>query len=297
MPEPEPTSDVASTTVVAAGTPDVRPGGRSAAPTGIAGPTSPPRTGFGPSPPRPGRAWLVPLVVLLLVGAGIGAWAVARTGGGDGETGGAPTTPAPTTPAPTTPAPTTPAPGTPAPAPSPECSTDLAVACQGEQVEELQRLLQAAGFDPGRVDGDFGPLTDRALQAFEATCDVCVADGRITVGSDEWTALAVAASPVPAIAGEYFLDPDNPRIILITATGRQTYRIEEQLPASWPFTGTLTWTGDDRFEGDATFAGGSTMHVTLVHQSDHSLRTTFEFLTENGQPSDRVDRHVLVPVG
>jgi peptidoglycan hydrolase-like protein with peptidoglycan-binding domain len=293
---------VVGTTVTPAGAPDALAGGTSTTPVAHDGPVSLPRTGVDGSPKRRGPAWLVPLVMLLLGGAGIGAWAVASRGGDDGEssavpTTATPTTPAGTTPAPTTPAPATPASGTPAPTPASDCPIDLVVACRGAQVEELQRLLLAAGLDPGGVDGDFGPRTDAALRAFEAACDVCVADGRITVGSDEWAALMAAASPVPDIAGEYFLDPDNARIILITGTGDRTYRIEEQFPANWPFTGTISWTDDGRFEGDATFAAGGTMHVTVVHQSDHSLETTFEFMTENGQPSDRIDRHVLVPVG
>jgi putative chitinase len=37
----------------------------------------------------------------------------------------------------------------------------------GPEVEQLQRALAAAGFDPGGVDGSFGPATSTALIAFQ----------------------------------------------------------------------------------------------------------------------------------
>jgi len=40
---------------------------------------------------------------------------------------------------------------------------------QGEEVATLQRRLVARGFSPGRIDGDFGPGTDAAVRAFQAS--------------------------------------------------------------------------------------------------------------------------------
>ena len=37
----------------------------------------------------------------------------------------------------------------------------------GEAVEVLQRALLRAGFDPGPVDGEFGPMT-AAVRSFQA---------------------------------------------------------------------------------------------------------------------------------
>jgi len=37
----------------------------------------------------------------------------------------------------------------------------------GPNVEVLQRRLEKAGFDPGGVDGIFGPKTDAAVRAFQ----------------------------------------------------------------------------------------------------------------------------------
>jgi hypothetical protein len=39
---------------------------------------------------------------------------------------------------------------------------------QGDDVRVLQGALAAAGFDPGSIDGIFGPRTERAVKAFQA---------------------------------------------------------------------------------------------------------------------------------
>lgn len=41
---------------------------------------------------------------------------------------------------------------------------------RGDDVAELQRLLSCLGFDSGRVDGIFGPVTARALSDFQLNC-------------------------------------------------------------------------------------------------------------------------------
>ena len=41
---------------------------------------------------------------------------------------------------------------------------------RGDDVAELQVCLSQLGFDPGRVDGVFGPLLDRALSEFQRNC-------------------------------------------------------------------------------------------------------------------------------
>lgn len=38
----------------------------------------------------------------------------------------------------------------------------------GTQVQKLQKLLNACGYDCGKVDGDFGPNTETAVKAFQA---------------------------------------------------------------------------------------------------------------------------------
>ena len=48
----------------------------------------------------------------------------------------------------------------------------------GETVKAIQRALKRAGFDPGPIDGDFGPMTDRAVRAFQLTRRLLV-DGEV----------------------------------------------------------------------------------------------------------------------
>src|SRR4051794_3805401 len=44
----------------------------------------------------------------------------------------------------------------------------LQLGSRGPEVEQLQRALTAAGFDPGGTDGSFGPATRAALIAFQS---------------------------------------------------------------------------------------------------------------------------------
>jgi len=53
----------------------------------------------------------------------------------------------------------------------------------GAAVNELQRKLKAAGFDPGPIDGDFGPRTEAAVKAFQRSRGIGV-DG--VVGPQTW---------------------------------------------------------------------------------------------------------------
>ncbi len=57
---------------------------------------------------------------------------------------------------------------------------------KGENVLVLQNMLLNAGFDPGPVDGIFGPRTEQATLDFQRSVDIAV-DG--IVGPDTWGAL------------------------------------------------------------------------------------------------------------
>jgi peptidoglycan hydrolase-like protein with peptidoglycan-binding domain len=48
----------------------------------------------------------------------------------------------------------------------------LSVGDVGDWVETLQQRLEAAGYDVGRIDGHFGPRTERALVAFQEACGI-----------------------------------------------------------------------------------------------------------------------------
>jgi Putative peptidoglycan binding domain len=60
----------------------------------------------------------------------------------------------------------------------------------GASVTRLQQALQRAGFDPGAVDGNFGPATDAAVRSFQSAKGLTV-DG--IVGPATWSALCVPA--------------------------------------------------------------------------------------------------------
>jgi peptidoglycan hydrolase-like protein with peptidoglycan-binding domain len=62
----------------------------------------------------------------------------------------------------------------------------------GSAVSDLQRRLNAAGFNSGAIDGLFGSLTDAAVRAFQAARRLGV-DG--IVGPNTWSALLGAAPP------------------------------------------------------------------------------------------------------
>lgn len=70
----------------------------------------------------------------------------------------------------------------------------LSSSAQGSPVRELQQALADAGYDPGPIDGDFGPRTRAAVVAFQRDRGLEV-DG--VVGPQTWGALSGAA-PAPA---------------------------------------------------------------------------------------------------
>ena len=64
----------------------------------------------------------------------------------------------------------------------------------GPEVEELQRALAAAGFDPDIADGSFGPETRKAVMAFQTERGLTV-DG--LVGPETAAALGLEISQKP----------------------------------------------------------------------------------------------------
>ncbi len=52
----------------------------------------------------------------------------------------------------------------------------LSQGSSGPGVAALQQALKDKGFDPGSIDGDFGPGTEAALMSYQASAGL-VADG------------------------------------------------------------------------------------------------------------------------
>ncbi|MBL8953206.1 MAG: peptidoglycan-binding protein [Myxococcaceae bacterium] len=69
------------------------------------------------------------------------------------------------------------------PAPTPSAHPVLRIGARGEDVKVLQQLLIDAGFNPGPVDGWFGPKTQAAVRAFQQSRGITV-DG--WVGPQTW---------------------------------------------------------------------------------------------------------------
>ncbi len=70
-----------------------------------------------------------------------------------------------------------------------------AIGDEGSQVKEAQELLTAAGYPLGAVDGIYGPLTQRAVAAFQVSHGL-PGDGRIT---DKTLEALKAFKPAPAV--------------------------------------------------------------------------------------------------
>lgn len=57
----------------------------------------------------------------------------------------------------------------------------LTLGHKGPKVMEMQKMLKAAGFDPGPLDGKLGPLTQKALKAYQSATGGKV-DGSMELG-------------------------------------------------------------------------------------------------------------------
>lgn len=80
------------------------------------------------------------------------------------------------------------------PPPITTCPT-LSMGSRGIAVEELQTLLIRYGFNPGSIDGIFGPQTQAAVLGFQRSQGL-VADG--IVGPKTWAALGVDCQQPPS---------------------------------------------------------------------------------------------------
>ena len=86
-----------------------------------------------------------------------------------------------------------------------DCSTLLTVACTGNDVRRLQKLLNSKGFGRSPVDGHllivdgvFGDATADAFGRFEKQCSSsCTNDGRIAIDGGEWAFLEALPTTDP----------------------------------------------------------------------------------------------------
>lgn len=91
---------------------------------------------------------------------------------------------------------------------APEDRPILKMSSRGQDVRDLQEMLNALGFDAGEVDGIFGVGTDRAVKAFQKSASIDV-DG--VVGIATWKALYEAGETDGTVPDEPVDEPvDDP---------------------------------------------------------------------------------------
>jgi len=122
---------------------------------------------------------IVAIALLLAILAAAGVF----SGGGSSNSTPPPTTTASTT----TVAHTTPAAPVPKPVPAP--TTPLKPGDTGPQVKVLQKALASLGYSVGKIDGDYGPSTQAAVEKFQTSAGI-KADG--IVGPETLKALGTA---------------------------------------------------------------------------------------------------------
>jgi len=80
----------------------------------------------------------------------------------------------------------------------------------GDEVANLQRLLKLKGFDPGEVDGTFGPATEAALKSLQEAAGLDV-DAIFGAKSEEALKGWAMGAGAPDVVAEEI--PDRPEAI------------------------------------------------------------------------------------
>ena len=231
------------------------------------------------------RRLVAVLVVAAILGLAIVIPLVLLRGGGE--------TPQPTV---TTPAATPPAPSEssppPAPSPTPPASPSTTTPSTGDAagftlpegtklrvgegdpavVRELQQALTSAGYDPGPVDGTYGPRTEAAVVAFQQDNGLS-ADG--VVGPETAAALNNAESTSPATpeTTPSTTTPSTPGVSGFTLPEGTKLRVGGGDPAVVSeLQQALTTAGYDPGSVDGTF-GPKTEAAVVAFQQDNGLST------------------------
>ncbi len=94
---------------------------------------------------------------------------------------------------------------------------------RGADVRRLQERLKEVGFSPGAIDGGFGPATEAAVMAFQAS-EGLLADG--VAGSRTLAALDIGVAPDPPLA----IEGVTVDIVTEMFPGTPRANIEDNLP-------------------------------------------------------------------
>ncbi len=189
-------------------------------------------------------------------------------------------------------------PVSPTPTPTPTYRK-LKAGAKGDDVKELQRRLKALNYDPGKVDGKYGPSTEMAVWALQAVNRMKKTS---TLGKSFWEALADPKEPRPVAKKreKHRVDVDlkrqylvlykdgRPRLITHISSGSGEYYCAKDRGATVPrcryaTTGTGDFRTGRRFSGWETsplgrlynpiyFNGGIAFHGALSvpkHPASH----------------------------
>ena len=96
---------------------------------------------------------------------------------------------------------------------------------QGDDVREVQTLLKQKGFDPGDIDGAYGPITEKAVKAYQETKRLKV-DG--IVGIITWGSLHASEASDKTPIGR-FLDWVAKQVGSLYVWGAQGQEMTETL--------------------------------------------------------------------
>lgn len=169
----------------------------------------------------------------------------------------------------------------------------LRVGSSGSQVVQLQRELQAAGIDPGGIDGVFGPRTRAAVVAYQQRFHLGV-DG--VVGNQTWHALQTDAftpgsspSPVsvPPTGG-----PSSSKVDRLLAEARSHLGYHEGAGNSNPFSAALgrppeSWCAD--FVSYCALKAGFNVNTCNAQQVANTLAARGLWKgRSNPQPGDAI---------
>jgi peptidoglycan hydrolase-like protein with peptidoglycan-binding domain len=191
------------------------------------------------------------------------------------------------------------------PLPAGDGIMNLEAGSSGNAVVQLQKALQAAGFDPGGTDGSFGPGTDAALRRFQAAkgLDVDGVSGPATwralrgpTGDDSFSSTGVPAAgstttvtppPAGATGGlrQRILDIAQSQIGTLEATNRNDGAILKYPHAFG--RGSEAWCAD--FVSWVNTQAGNPMNDASCPDLEHKMAAKGQWKgRQNPQPGDLV---------
>src|SRR3990167_3780386 len=143
---------------------------------------------------------------------------------------------------------------------------------KGAAVGEAQSLLKSAGFDPGKIDGKFGPKTETATRAFQAARKLVVDGviGSLTCKALYASAMVKAAAPPTPSAASLAPSAAAPRAAPPPAA-RPTLRRGSKGAAVRTAQTLLTGAGFSPGKADGDF-GPKTEAATKAFQSARQLK-------------------------